>query len=103
MKVADALKGVSRLYLDTAPVVYHFENNPSYHHLVAPIFERIDSDALQAAIQAAELRARYNMSLLDALQIGVALESNCDAILTNDDVFRRVTEIKVISVNDLEI
>lgn len=55
------------------------------------------------ARQAAELRIRYRLALADAFQVAVALESGCDAILTNDAVFRRVTEIRVIVVDDLEV
>ncbi|MEO5951313.1 MAG: PIN domain-containing protein [Chloroflexia bacterium] len=56
----------------------------------------------RASISAAELRAKYNIRLIDALQIGVALETGCDAFLTNDAMLSRVTEIKVIMIDDLE-
>jgi predicted nucleic acid-binding protein len=36
------------------------------------------------ARQAAELRARYSLTLPDALQIAVALAAGCEAFLTND-------------------
>jgi predicted nucleic acid-binding protein len=48
VKVADALLGVTRLFLDTAPVIYYVERNPAYSALVDDIFDRIDTGALQA-------------------------------------------------------
>ena len=39
---------------------------------------------------AAQMRARYNLSLTDALQIATAIQSNCDAFLTNDLQLKRV-------------
>ena len=55
-----------------------------------------------AGIWAANLRAKYNLRLIDALQLGVALDTGCDAFLTNDAMLRRVIEINVIMVDDLE-
>jgi predicted nucleic acid-binding protein len=45
------------------------------------IFAQIDQEV---ARQAAELRANHNITLADALQIGVALQMGCEAFLTND-------------------
>lgn len=56
----------------------------------------------RVAQQAADLRARYNLSLPDALQIAAALASSCDAFLTNDQLLKRVTEIDVIVLDELE-
>ena len=55
------------------------------------------------ARHAAELRARYNLTLLDAMQIAAAVGSGCDAFLTNDAQLRRVTDIQVLVLSDLEI
>ena len=60
----------------------------------------IDQQVL--AIQAAQLRAKYNLQLPDAFQVAVALGADCEAFLTNDVVFRRVTEIRAIALDDLE-
>ena len=48
------------------------------------------------ASQAAELRSRYNLNLLDALQVASALAGNCDALLTNDLALKRVTELPIL-------
>ena len=34
MKIADALCGVTHLFLDTAPVIYYVENNPAYSTVI---------------------------------------------------------------------
>ena len=49
------------------------------------------------ADKAADLRARYNLTLTDAFQLAVAIQSECDAFLTNDLELKRVTEIAVPS------
>jgi predicted nucleic acid-binding protein len=48
----------------------------------------------------ARLRAKYNLKLLDALQVATAIRSGCEALLTNDDQFRRVSELRVLMVED---
>jgi predicted nucleic acid-binding protein len=53
-------------------------------------------------LQAAQIRARYNLELPDAFQIVVALAAGCEALLTNDATFRRVTELRVLVLDDLE-
>lgn len=52
------------------------------------------------ALQAAQIRARYNLALPDAFQLAVALAVECEAFLTNDAVFRRVTELRVLVLDD---
>ncbi|MGI8788158.1 MAG: type II toxin-antitoxin system VapC family toxin [Pyrinomonadaceae bacterium] len=52
---------------------------------------------------AAELRARYDLRTPDALQIAVALENNCDAFLCNDNGLKRVTELKILILDELEL
>lgn len=48
MKVADALQGIARLFLDTAPVIYFVERHPKYAPVVDAIFGEIDSGSVQA-------------------------------------------------------
>lgn len=54
------------------------------------------------AIQAAQIRARYNLQLPDAFQVAVALTAGCEAFLTNDVTLRRVTELHVLVLNELD-
>jgi hypothetical protein len=46
MKIEEALRGVKRLFLDTAPVVYFVEQNPEFIVRVEPIFARLDLDII---------------------------------------------------------
>lgn len=54
------------------------------------------------ATQAAELRSRYSLSLLDALQVASTLAGNCDALLTNNLALKRVTELSIFVLDELE-
>lgn len=57
----------------------------------------------QVAEGAARLRARYNLRTADALHLATALETGCDAFLTNDLSLRRVAELRVLVLDDLEL
>lgn len=54
-------------------------------------------------IEAAQIRAKYNLQLPDAFQIAIALAAECEAFLTNDVTFKRVTELRVLVLNDFDI
>lgn len=58
----------------------------------------IDSDV---AITAARLRARHNLKTPDALQLAVAIERKANYFLTNDLALKGVTEIKVITPENI--
>ena len=148
MTLADALAGVSLLFLDTAPVIYQVEQNPAYSALAGAVFREIDAGRVGAvtspvtlaeclvhpyklaevarmqaftalitvgrntqfvafdqviAQKAAELRARYNLLLPDAFQAATALVAGCDAFLSNDRGLQRVTELKVLVLDDLTL
>lgn len=143
-----ALGGVTRLGLDTAPIIYLIERHPRYAPLVAATFRRmlarglrgvtstttlaevlvqpikrgdaalantyyrflVHSDYLDTlpitesvAARSAALRAAYNLKLPDALQLAVAREAGCEAFLTNDLTLRRVTELRILVLDDLEV
>ena len=55
----------------------------------------------QIAESAAYLRARYNLRTPDALHVATALAARCDAFLTNDLAIKRVTEIRVLVLDEL--
>lgn len=148
MKLEDALKNISLIAFDTAPIIYFVEANPVYDALVTEIFQRVDDakiialtsvislcevlvhpirnqninlkqryrDILQnspnfftkpinalIAERAAELRAKYNLRTPDALQIATALENGCAAFLCNDTVLKRVSELQILILDDLEL
>ncbi len=41
MKLDDALKNISLVAFDTAPIIYFVEANPTYDALVTAIFQRV--------------------------------------------------------------
>jgi len=55
------------------------------------------------AVEAANFRAHYNLRTPDALHIATALEAGCEAFLTNDHALRRVSEIRALVLDDLEL
>lgn len=55
------------------------------------------------ARRAADLRARYNLRTPDALHVATALAAGCDAFLTNDTDIKRVTEVRVLVLDDLAL
>ena len=57
---------------------------------------------ISIGLQAGELRSKYNLGTADALQIASALSANCDTLLTNDKQLRRVAELRVLVLDDLE-
>ena len=145
---SDATQGVTRLGLDSAPVIYLVEMHPRYDYLVSELFRQIAAghflgvtsvvtlgevmvvplregrvdiarryrrlllsspgvrtsniDPLTAE-RAAALRAKYGIRLPDALQLAVAIEERCEAFLTNDRRLARVTELRVLVLDDLEL
>ena len=53
------------------------------------------------AQQAAGIRARYGFRTPDALQVAVAIQAGCQAFLTGDRRLSRVTEIRVILLDEI--
>ncbi|WP_414584039.1 hypothetical protein [Scytonema sp. PCC 10023] len=41
MNVTESLQGVTRLFLDTAPVIYYVERNPQYFASASVVFDHI--------------------------------------------------------------
>jgi predicted nucleic acid-binding protein len=52
---------------------------------------------------AAHLRAHYNLRTPDALHIATAIDADCEAFLTNDLGLKRVTELRVLVLDELEL
>ena len=66
-----------------------------YIHLIA-----VTSDLAE---KAATLRVQYNLRTPDALHIATAIVSHCEAFLTNDLGLKRVMEIRILVLDELEI
>lgn len=54
------------------------------------------------ARRAAVLRASYNLKTPDAIHVATAIETGADAFLTNDIGLKRVNEIEIVILDDLE-
>jgi predicted nucleic acid-binding protein len=54
------------------------------------------------AEKAAQLRAKYSLRTPDAIQLPAAMESNCDYFLTHDKSLKSITEIMVITLEDIQ-
>jgi predicted nucleic acid-binding protein len=147
-KIDGVMVGITRLFLDTAPVIYYIEKEPQRFIIAKAIFNRVDTGQLMAvtspitlaeclvlpyrlgrkdwqqdfaeliingsntlfvsttdtiAQQAAELRAKYNLTLTDAIQIATGIDARCEAFLTNDMQLKRVAEIRVLVLDELSI
>ena len=142
------LTGVTRLGLDTAPIIYFVEAHAQYDLLITEVFRRIadgnltgvtsvvtltevlvqpfrqGQERLQNAYyelligsanfetlsvnaviaeHAARIRARHNLRTPDALQMATVLNAGCQAFLTNDASLKRVTELRVLILNELAL
>lgn len=64
---------------------------------------RLEPITIAVARFAADLRARYNLRTPDALYAATATGAGCNAFLTNDSAFRRVTELRVLLLDELEL
>lgn len=58
---------------------------------------------IQVAGTAADLRARYNLRTPEALHVASALHTGCETFLTNDTGLKRVTEIPILVLDELEL
>lgn len=56
--------------------------------------------ARAAVRQAAELRARFGLQALDALQLAACITSGATAFVTNDLRLRRVTDMDIVILDD---
>ena len=57
---------------------------------------------ISIAVKAAELKAKYGLRTPDALQVATSIEHEADYFLTNDFRLKNVTEVKVITMADIE-
>ena len=81
--------GARRLQQDFLDLILYGNNT---------LFIKIDGETGR---RAAELRARHNITLPDAIQIAGALVAGCEAFLTNDATLKRVTDLSVITLDEV--
>ncbi|MDE2747944.1 MAG: PIN domain-containing protein [Chloroflexota bacterium] len=56
----------------------------------------------EIAVTAAETRARYGLGTPDSLHVATAIATHCDAMLTNDSDMKRISELSILMLDDLE-
>lgn len=103
------LEGVTSVITLTEVLIHPFRRGDAalqqqYSDLLinAAHFQTLPID-LATATSAADLRARYNLRTPDALQVATALAAGCDAFLTNDAALQRVSEVRVLVLDQLEL
>jgi predicted nucleic acid-binding protein len=50
VNISERLQGLSRVFLDSAPVIYYVESHPSFTSRIDPLFERLDAGTLRAVV-----------------------------------------------------
>lgn len=75
-----------------------------YQHVLlnSQHFSLVPVDTIIAE-RAASLRAQFTLRTPDALQIATALATGCTAFLTNDRQLQRVTALRVLVLDELEL
>ncbi len=147
MKLDQAVVDISRLGIDTAPLIYFVERHAGYVDIMRKILSLVDSgqftgyssvitltevlvlpkraknidlenkyrdlllhsrnyqitpiDSTVAEL-AASLRAEHNLRTPDALQVASAIQSGCQAFLTNDKSIKRLQDIQILILDELE-
>ncbi len=56
----------------------------------------------EIAATAADIRARYGLGTPDSLHVACAVATQCDAMLTNDSDMKRIEELSILLLDDLE-
>lgn len=64
-----------------------------------PNLEWVTPDLSIAAV-AAEIRGLHGLETPDALQAATALTSNSSTLVTNDSIFKRVSDLDVVVLDD---
>lgn len=55
----------------------------------------------QVARGAAALRARHNLALADAIIVATAITTGCEAVVSNDGKWSRVTEVPFVHLDEV--
>jgi predicted nucleic acid-binding protein len=100
MQIDEALEGVSRLFLDTAPVIYFVERNPQFVAIVDPIFDRLDTNinAITSPVTLAECLVgaqRLKLADLEQAYIDVLSGETTTFVAIDDAIAREAARIRV--------
>src|SRR5678815_1182156 len=132
--------------IDTSPLVYWLEENPTYFDISKRIFDLVEERKVKVATstltltealvlpyrmkdwrrvyrihavlgsyphmewlpptvaiarRAAQIRAEFNLRTPDAIHAATALIAGATALITNDQVFRRVPGLEVVLLDEM--
>ncbi|MBX7173805.1 MAG: type II toxin-antitoxin system VapC family toxin [Pyrinomonadaceae bacterium] len=73
----------------------------AYENLLIQTDIRLLPISLDVLRESANLRAKQNFKTPDAIHASTAFSVNCEYFVTNDDGFKRLSNINVIILNDL--
>jgi predicted nucleic acid-binding protein len=64
-------------------------------------FFRIVQSNSEIMIRAVHFRAKYGLKTPDAIQLATAQVCRADAVITNDHVWKKITELHVVTLDEL--
>ena len=73
----------------------------AYESLLTATDIRLLPISLDVLRESANLRATQNLKTPDAIHAATAFSANCEYIVTNDDGFKRLSNINIITLDDL--
>ena len=91
--IVEILPNAYRHYPELSQVYEQFFQEESNQCSIVPVYE-------STAVLASSLIVKYNLMLPDSIQIACALEGGATHFLTNDKTLKKVTELKVICLDD---
>ena len=80
--------------LDTAPLIYFIEQNPTYLTMY--------SVSSTIAELAAQLRATKNLKTPDAIQVATDIQNSAEFFLTNDTDLQELPHFKVLILDEIK-
>lgn len=102
MKIAEALEGRQRIFLDTAPVIYFVERNPEYFARVEPFFQRLEAGDFVAVTSPITLSECLMhpirdgaVELREAFEAAITFGCNTSFVVVDAAVSRRAAELRV--------
>jgi len=77
-----------------------FDLVDKYRTILSSNLEMVPLDE-KVSIKAAELRAKYGLRTPDAIQLASVIYKKGDVFITNDRGLKKITEIKVLALEDI--
>lgn len=103
MKIAAKLTTLQKVFLDTAPIIYFVEQNPTYFSRSQPIFEAIDQGAVTAVTSPITLAEclifplqKSQTSLIQIFSALIVQAEHTEFVATNDVIGLKAAELRVL-------